>query len=82
MSERDEEPKKHRGQEDLERNAEYQRRRVMTADERAFEARDRVAKAVHEQNMRDGKNTTWEQAERKGAEIAERAKRQRSENNG
>jgi hypothetical protein len=58
-------------------NAEYQRRRSMTRDERAIDARDRVAKDLHEQNQKDGKRSTYEQCQRKMAEIAERAERDR-----
>lgn len=65
----------HEAQRQLEQNAEYQRRRVMTNDERTFESRDRIAKNLHEQNMRDNKKTTYEQALRKASEIAEKVRR-------
>lgn len=64
---------------DLERDAEAQRRRMMTKDERAIDARDRVAKNLHDQNVRDGKNTTYDEATRKAAEIANKVYRERQE---
>lgn len=66
-------------QDKLNSNAEYQRRRVMTRDERAIDARDRVARDLHEQNTRDGKRSTYEDCQRKMAKIAELAEKQRKE---
>ena len=65
---------------ELERNAEYQRRRMMSQDERCIDARDRVAKNLHDQNMRDGKNTTFDEASRKATEIAHKSLRIKQEN--
>jgi len=65
---------------ELEQNAEYQRRRMMTRDERGISARDSVAKNIHEQNIKDGKNTTYDQAHRKATEIAEKSLRIKQEN--
>ncbi len=55
---------------DLEQNGDYQRRRTLTKDERAIDARDRVAKNLHEQNQKDGKNTSFDDALRKVSDIA------------
>lgn len=66
--------------EDLERNAEYQRRKIMSRDEKAIDARDRVARNIHEQNVRDGRNTTFDEAQRKATEIANREYRRKQEN--
>lgn len=63
-------------QEELDRNAEYQRRRMMTKDERAIEARDTIAKNLHEQNQRDGKRTSFDEAQRKATDIAHRKLRE------
>lgn len=63
----------------LEDNAEYQRRSVMTRDERAISARDQVARNIHEQNVRDGKNTTFDEAQRKATDIANKVYRERQE---
>lgn len=54
----------------LEDQAEYHHRSMMTPDERAIDARDRVAKNIHEQNQRDGKNSTFDSALIKATEIA------------
>lgn len=71
---------KDRKQAELERNAEYQRRKTqMTPDERSMDTRDRVAVNIHNQNVRDGKNTTFEDAQRKATEIANKVHRQRQE---
>lgn len=66
-------------QDKLDSNAEYQRRKMMTRDERAIDARDRVARDLHEQNIRDGKRSTYEQCQRKMAEIAEKAERMKKD---
>ena len=63
----------------LKSDAEYQRRCVMSHDERCIDARDRVAKNIHEQNMRDGKNTTYDSALRKATEVANRVHREKGE---
>lgn len=65
---------------DLESNAEYQRRKTqMTKDEKVIDARDRIAKNLHEQNVRDNKKTTFDEALRHCTKIAERAERIKSE---
>ena len=64
---------------ELERNAEYQRRKIMTRDERAIGARDGIAKNLHEQNVRDGKHTPYEQAHREATKSCERVERRRDE---
>lgn len=69
-------------QEELERNAEYQRRRSMTQDERNISARDALAKALHEHNQQTGKNTTYEEAHRQATESAHRVERKNSEDGG
>jgi hypothetical protein len=67
-------------QAELDRNAEYQRRKTqMTADDRAQQARDIVAKNIHEQNVRDGKNSTFEQAHNQATAIANKVHRERQE---
>lgn len=53
----------------LERDGEYQRRCVMSQDERSLDARDRVAKNLHEQNEKDGKNSTFDEALRRVTDI-------------
>lgn len=65
--------------EELERNAEYQRRRMMTVDERKIDARDRVAINIHQQNIKEGKNSTFDEAQRKATEIAHKRLRQEQE---
>lgn len=52
-----------------------QRQRMMTRDERAIQARDMIAKNLHDQNVRDGKRTTYEESHRKAQEIANREHR-------
>lgn len=67
-------------QAELERDAEYQRRKTqMTKDDRAADARDRVAVNIHNQNVRDGKNTTFEQAHNQATAIANKVHRERQE---
>lgn len=52
---------------------EAHRRRMMTRDERAIDARDRVAKNLYDQGQRDNnKNMTYEQAQRIATKIAEK----------
>ena len=63
----------------LEDSAEYHRRSVMSKDERAIIARDEVAKNIHQQNIRDGKNTTYDEAVRKATQIANKVHRERQE---
>ena len=61
-----------------EETAAEQRQRMMSRDERAIQARDVIAKNLHEQNMRDGKQSTYEKAHRKAQEIANREHRKNS----
>ena len=63
----------------LKDNSEHQRRKTWSNDERAIDARNRVAENIHKQNQLDGKNTTFEQAQRKAAEIANKVYRERQE---
>lgn len=59
------------------RSAEYQRRQGMSQDERNRLSRDGLAKSIHEQNQRDGKNTTFDEAHRKACETANRVERKK-----
>jgi len=52
---------------------------MMTRDERAIGAREDIAKALHEQNQRDGKNTTYDEAHRKAEQIANKVYREEQE---
>jgi len=62
----------------LENDAEFQRRKTqMTSDEKARDARDRLAKVIHEQSQRDGKDSTFDSALRKATEIAELANKKK-----
>lgn len=56
--------------ENLNRDGEYQRRCAMSEDERRLISRDLVAKDLYEQNVKEGKKTTYEDCQRKMAEIA------------
>ena len=79
MKRSDEEKRKAREkrQADLESNAEYQRRKMMTSEERAKGAIERISKDIHEQNQKDGKNSTYTAALKKAQEIAEKAERRK-----
>lgn len=50
---------------------------MMSTDEKATQGRDRIAKQIHEQNQRDGKNTSFDQAQREANRIAEKWNRQK-----
>lgn len=63
----------------LEDNAEHQRRKTMTPDERKIGARDEMAKQIHLQNQRDGKNTTYDSAFRKAQDLVNRIEREKSD---
>ena len=63
--------------EDLERNAEYQRRKRMSQDERNITARDNLAKEIKLQNEKWGKNMTYDEAQRKATEIAHKVERRK-----
>lgn len=57
--------------------AEYQRRRRMTNDERAIEARDTVARNIKEHNEKSGINSTYDSALKKATEIANKVANQK-----
>lgn len=63
----------------MEDNAEYQRKRTWSQDERNIAARDNLAKTLHEHNQRTGQNSTFEQAHKQASEAAERHDRKKSE---
>lgn len=63
---------------ELEREAEYQRRKMMTRHEREMGARDDVARRIHEQNHKEGKDSTFDSALKKATQIAERAEKERN----
>lgn len=69
-------------QDNLKSNAEYQRRSIMTSEERARSAIDQLSKNIHEQNMRDGKNTSYDSALRHATEIAHKILRKGSKKKG
>lgn len=48
----------------LQDNAEYQRRRMMTKDEKAIDARDRVAKNLYEERQKQNSRETYEDCQR------------------
>lgn len=58
-------------------DAEWQRRKMMTSDEKIMNGRDRIAGQIHEQNQRDGKNTSFDQAFREATRITEKWNRKR-----
>ena len=64
--------------EKLESNAEYQRRRMMTQDERTTTTRDIIAKNIYDQAQRDNKRTTYEDAQRKAVEVIEKEIRKKN----
>lgn len=57
-------------------------RSYMTSDERAIDARNHLAKNIHEQNQREGRNTTYDSALRKATEIAHGVLRKGSKKKG
>jgi hypothetical protein len=65
--------------EDIERNAEYQRRMSKGQDWRNRNAVEETAKAIHEHNQKTGKDTTYEQAHRQAVESAHRVERKKGE---
>ena len=65
---------------DLESNAEYQRRKTqMTQDEKNMDARDRMAKNIHDQAIRDGKKSTFDEAHRYATNLVEKIERKKRE---
>lgn len=60
-------------------NAEYQRRKAMSRDERTFISRDLVAKNHFEQMSRDNPKATYDESHRKASEIAEKQLRKEQE---
>ena len=65
-------------QEKLERDAEYQRRKVMSQDDRNRIAVDIGVRNITEENKRRGGEANEEKARRKMAEIAEKVERQKN----
>jgi hypothetical protein len=64
-------------QNELNQNAEYQRRSVMSQDERNTIAKDAVAKDLYDHNQKHGVKSTYEECQRKMAKIAEQADRKK-----
>lgn len=60
-------------------DAEVQRRRMMSQDERNITARDAVAKNLYEHAQRSGQRMSYEQAHKKATEIAHRVLRKDGE---
>lgn len=57
-------------------DAEYQRRKLMSKDERAIQARDGIARDIYKQEQLNGNSkATYEQAHRKATEIANKVLR-------
>ena len=69
-------------QDKLKSNAEYQRRSMMTSEERARSAIEKLSQNIHEQNTRDGKHTSYDSALRKATEIAHTILRKGSKKKG
>lgn len=68
---------------ELKSNAEFQRRSSMSPDDRARDARDRLAKGIKEFNdAKSGTDTTYSDAEKKANEVANLSDRQKSERGG
>lgn len=65
--------------EKLTSNAEYQRRKLMSRDERTFISRELVAKNHYEQMSRDNPKATYDESYRKASEIAEKQLRKEQE---
>jgi hypothetical protein len=65
-------------QEKLDNNAEYQRRKVMSQDDRNRIAIDIGVKNITEENIRRGGGANEEAARRKMAEIAEKREREKN----
>lgn len=59
----------------LQDNAEYQRRKSMTRDERAIDARDRVAVNIYEHNRKQGKDIPFDKCLQKATDIANKQHR-------
>lgn len=57
----------------MEANAEYQRRKAMTKDEKLIDARNRMAKNLHEFNQHKEATPSFDKAEKKANEILNRA---------
>ena len=58
--------------EKMESNAEYQRRKAMTKDEKLIDARNRMAKNLHEFNQHKKALPAFAEAEAKANEILQR----------
>lgn len=60
---------------ELERDAEYHRRKVMSQDERNLDSRNRLADRIYKQAEVENRRMTYEDATRKAAEIAHKVQR-------
>lgn len=64
---------------EMEANAEHQRRKAMTRDERTADAIDRTAKGIREYNdFKQGRDTTSEEAYKKARELAHISERNKA----
>jgi hypothetical protein len=75
MPERDQEPQQRPG---MESNAESQRKRSMSSDERGRIAVETVTKNLYDQAQKNGERMSWDQAHRHVEGIAEREKRKKN----
>lgn len=64
-----------RAQEKLESDAAFQRRKMMTNEQRGREAIDHLAKDMKRLSEENGKEMTWDQAKRYMTKIAQDAER-------
>lgn len=61
-------------------NAEYQRKRTWSQDERAIDARNNIAKTLYEHEQKMGNSrATYDECLRKATEVAERNEKKRNE---
>lgn len=67
-------------QDKLNSDAEYQRRKVMTSEERSRIAIDRTARDLYQQHQKDGKRSTFEDCERHVKRVVEKNERKKSDN--
>ena len=61
-----------KNQKRLESNAEYQRRKGMTREAKARDAKERVTRNIYTQMQRDGSNGSYSDAERQAEKIVGR----------
>lgn len=59
----------------LNSDSEYQRRKSMTRDERAIDARDRVAINIYEHNRKEGRDIPFDRCLEKATDIANKQHR-------